>query len=216
MQRIVTSLKSFQLSKDVRQAVARIDRRLAGQKNVSDLLQKLYREEWIGLEHYIYMETKLRLNRICATTEKNFGGEDVSLGIYLFDQKEKRLWVGADPNVPGHYREYANGLCVASDITDEDGIPEYARQIVSIPDVDSSEHLVSLNHRRDLLKANIRAFCTTPLVIGDAVIGHANLYSPSARQWTNRDHLLLRRQVSAIEHRLLEVKERFIQAAATL
>jgi len=216
MDRIVTSLKTYQLSKDVRQAVMGLNRRLAGQKNVSELLQQLYREEMIGSEHYIYMETKLRLNRICAMTERQFGGKDICLGIYLFDQQEQRLWVGADPNVPNHYREYANGLCVAADINGDDGIPEYARRIVSIPDVDASEHFISLNHRRDLLKSNLRAFCTTPLVIGDKVIGNANLYSPRPKQWTADDHQLLRRQVANIEHRLLEVKERFIQAAATL
>ncbi|HZG86110.1 GAF domain-containing protein [Paenibacillus sp.] len=215
MDRIVTSLKTFQLSKDVRQTVSKINRRLAGQKNVSDLLQQLYREEMIGSEHYIFMETKLRLNRICASIERHFE-DDVCLGIYLFDQQEKRLWVGADPNVPLHYREYANGLCVAADINGSDGVPEYGRRIVSIHDVESSEHFVSLNHRRDLLKSNIRAFCTTPLVIGDKVIGNANLYSPRPKQWSADDHSKLRRQVADIEHRLLEVKERFIQAASTL
>ncbi|TLS48563.1 hypothetical protein FE782_30085 [Paenibacillus antri] len=213
MDRMITSLRTFKLTKDIRRALATLDRRLLQESNVSNHLLKLYREEWIGPEQYIYMETKLLLNRFCLATERLFPERDVTMGVYFFDSAEKRLWVGADPSVPKHYSEYANGLSVIGDIVDGE-TPEYVKRVVPIRDVDSSEHLVSLNHRNDLLKADLRSFCTVPLLHNGRIIGHANLFSRQPKAWSLEESLLIRRQATSIESRLLDARDRFVQAAA--
>ncbi len=215
MDRFVTSLRSFKLTKEIRRLLATMERQLPKDANVSNHLLELYREEWIGPEQYIYMETRMLLNRFCLATERLFPSEDVTMGVYFFDASSKRLWNGAGPNVPGSYTEYANGLSAIPDILSDDA-PEYVKTVLPIDDVDSSEHFVSLNHRRDLLRADIRAFCSVPLLHEHRVIGHVNLYSPRPRAWSMEESLLIRRQATGIEKRLLEVRDRFVQAAATL
>ncbi|WP_309122393.1 GAF domain-containing protein [Paenibacillus sp.] len=215
MDRVITSLRTFKLTKDIRRALETLDRRLPQESDVSNHFLKLYREEWIGPEQYIYMDTKLLLNRFCLSTERLFSERDVTIGVYFFDSAEKRLWVGADPSVPKHFSEYANGLFVIGDIVDGE-TPEYVKRVVPIGDVDRSEHLISLNHRKDLLKADLRSFCTVPLLHNGRVIGHMNLFSRQPKAWSSEEILLIRRQATSIERRLMDVRDRFVQAAATI
>lgn len=215
MERIITSLRTVKLTKDIRRALVTMERRDPKEANLSNHLLELYREEWIGAEQYIYMETRLLLNRFCLATERLFPDSDVTMGVYFFDAGTKRLWVGAGPNAPASYNEYANGLSAIPDIV-SDGTPEYTKTVLPVNDVDSCEHFVSLNHRRDLLKAGIRAFCSVPLVHDGRVIGHVNMYSARPKVWSPAESRLIESQAAGVERRLLDVKERFVRAAAAL
>ena len=215
MQSIIASLRSHRLTKETRSLLEKTGTLNPRDADISNHFLRLYREERIGAEQYIYIETRLLLNRFCLATERLFPDRDVSIGVYFYDAPQKRLWVGAGPSVPSEYAEYVNGLSTVPDIVHGD-TPVYVNGVLPIADIDSSEHFVTLNHRRDLLRSDIRAFCSVPLTHGGNIIGHTSCYSSRPKEWNAQEIMLIKNQTRNVESRLLEAKARFIQAAAAM
>ncbi|HZG55675.1 GAF domain-containing protein [Paenibacillus sp.] len=215
MQTIIASLRHHRLTKETRRLLGMTGAINSQDADISNHLLRLYREELIGAEQYIYIETKLLLNRFCLAAERLFPARDVSMGVYFYDAPAKRLWSGGGPNVPPGYTEYANGLSAIPDIVLGD-TPVYVNGVLPIDDVDSSEHVVALNHRRELLRSGISSFCAVPLTHEGNIIGHANLYSHRPKVWSPHEIMLIKHQARGIESKLLQAKARFIQAAAVM
>jgi len=214
MEPFVTSLRTYQLTKDVKRALREMDARLGAQSDLSGALLALYRQELIGAEHYVYLETRLLLNRFCRSVERLMG-EGVLTGLYFYDQAEARMWIGAAPSLPPAYNEYAQGLSAVPDAIRGD-LPVYAREVVNIGDVRSSDHIVAVNHADALLGCGLRSICILPLAQNDRVVGFSTMYSKERRNWRRNDLNLLRSSVARVERLLSEVQDRFIRASVDL
>jgi hypothetical protein len=208
VEKIVTSLKKHSLTKDIRKTLGTLDPILSKNNNLSDVFRKLYEEELIGEHELVSLETKTMLTQFCLLMEKNF--DDLHCGVYVFDDKEKKLWNGATPTIPEGYNEYTNGLSVINDIKEGDNAPVYVKNTVAVGDVERGEDITSLNHKRDVLGNGLQSFCCSPLEHNGKMIGHSVMFSPNKRIYTAQEIRLFAQYNKLIEERLIDMKEQLI------
>lgn len=204
MDKIVHSLKSFRYTKEIKEILSHIEPRLGDSTDIGEIFKELYENQIINELDFMAMETKIILNRFTMLMMKQFKGLDC--GIYLFDEKEKKVWNGSTSSVAASYNEYSHGLSIENDIKEGDDIPIYLKRILAVSDVDKSEDIVSLNHKKDVLKAGYKAFCCSPLQYNEKMIGHTVLFSKIKKEFTDREIYLYHRYNELIEEQLANVK----------
>lgn len=204
MDKIVHSLKSFRYTKEIREILSHIEPNLSEEKDIGEIFKELYENQIINESDFMAMETKMILNRFTMLMEKQFKGLDC--GIYLYDEKEKKLWNGSTRSVAASYNEYSHGLSAVNDFNDGDEIPIYLKKVVAISDVEKSEDIVSLNHKKDLLKSRYKALCCSPLQYNEKMIGHTVLFSKKKKEFTDAEIYLYNRYNQLIEEQLAKVK----------
>jgi len=214
MDSIVRVLKDFKLNKEIRMLVNNLNPRLNGNLNLSDVFLELYREDMIDAEHYIYLHTKLLLNRYCVIGEKLMEKHNIMVGVYLYDQQHQKAWVGGAPHIPQGYLEYSNGLSLAQDIAPGNEIPIYIRNIIAIDNVKTSKNSIALNHQDGLLSNGLLSFCCIPILHKTSNIGHIILLTSDPFDWRKLDTSGIFSSAQFLEEKLLDNKERFIRIAS--
>lgn len=117
--------------------------------------------------------------------------------------------------MPAGYNEYCHGLYIGQDIQPNENTPEYIHKIVAIDHIKKSDHLVALNHGKELLANGVNSICTTPLQINNNYIGHMVMFCDRVHHWNSRGKNYITRKSQRISSILLEAKEYFIRLAST-
>ncbi|WML49538.1 hypothetical protein RCG23_06000 [Neobacillus sp. PS3-34] len=204
MEKIVHSLKSFRYTKEIRKILSEIQPGFRDKHDLNSIFKDLYEKKIISEAEFMAMETKMLLNRFTLLMEHQFN--DLNCGVYLYDEKEKKLWNGSSSRVEPLYNEYSHGLSVINDIPDGDDIPIYGKGVIAITNVEKGEDIISLNHKRDLLKSSYKSICCCPLQYNDKMIGHTVLFSKEIREFTPDDLNSFNRYNELIEEKLAKMK----------
>ncbi|ALC91258.1 hypothetical protein AM500_16760 [Bacillus sp. FJAT-18017] len=204
MEKITQSLQNYKLTKEVRNLIKNMEPYLRTKNDLSLLFKNLYLHELIGESEYIAFQTKFMLNDFTGIMERKF--KDLSCGIYLYDEKDQKLWNGATSTINPAYNEYTNGLKVSNDIAEGDDLPLYIKNSIAIPNLDRGEDIISLNHKKDLIKSGYNAFCLVPLEHNGIRIGHTALLSKRVRDFTMKEITLVSEYNTLIEGKLAEIK----------
>ncbi|MCA1029568.1 hypothetical protein LCL95_00820 [Bacillus timonensis] len=207
MDKIISSIKKFRLTKDIKDAISTINPSIKS-NDLSALMHQLYREELIGEVEYLTIETKVLLNRFCLLMEQKFS--DLYCGVYLYDEQENKIWNGAVPHLPEGYNEYSNGCSVENDIVEGEEIPVSIQDILAVSDVERAEDITSLNHKKDILKHGLHAFCTSPLSYSGQSLGHTVMFSKQKRPFTNDELIQFSLYNRFIEEQLFKRKEQLL------
>jgi hypothetical protein len=208
MQELVTSLKNYSLTKDIKEKLNSINPTI-NQNDLSKVLYQFYKEELIGEAEFVTMETKALMNQFCFLMERKF--PELACGVYLFDKEENKLWNGAVPNIPRGYSEYSNGITVKGDIEDGEEIPVYIKGILAVSDVDRAEDITSLNHKKDIMKNSLHAYCASPLSYNGHPIGHTVMFSTNKRVFSEAELNQFSLYNRFIEERLYQKKKQLLK-----
>ncbi|WEG10970.1 hypothetical protein PU629_12360 [Pullulanibacillus sp. KACC 23026] len=208
MDKIVTSLREFKLTNDIKNMISSIDPANKS-TDLSAVLRGYYDKDLIGESEYLALETKIVLKRFCLLMEQKFNG--LMHGVYLYDHKTNKVWNASVPNIPTGYNEYSNGASVEEDIQIGEHVPEQMKSILAVPDVDRAEDLTSLNHKKDLMKNGIYAYCSAPLSCNGSVIGHTAMFSKMKRDFSDKDLVQYNMCNQLIVENLLLKKEQLIR-----
>lgn len=208
MDKIIHSLKSFRYTKEIREILSEIEPTMKDKLDLSEIFKQLYKNNIISEVDLMAMETKMMLNRCTNILEHRIKGIDC--GIYLFDEKDQNLWNGSTSNVAQHYNEYSHGLSAINDIQDGDKIPVYGKKVIAVSNVEKGEDIVSLNHKRDLLKAGYQALCCIPIQYNDKMVGHTVVFSKDVREFTIHEINMFKRGNEMIEEQLARVKSHLL------
>lgn len=208
MNEIVTSLKKFKLTHDIKKIISSIDPANKS-NNISAVLRKYYSEDLIGETEYLTLETKILLTRFCLLLERKY--PDLMCGVYLYDMEDNKMWNGAVPNIPNGYSDYSNGVSVEDDIQTGEIIPAQMKTVLAVHDIEKAEDLTSLNHKSDLIKNGIYAYCATPLTYNGSLIGHTALFSDHKRKFSNKELVQYTLYNRLIEENLVQRKDQLLR-----
>lgn len=208
MDKIIHSLKSFRYTKEISKILSRIEPTMKNTLDLSEIFKELYKNDMISEADFVAMETKMMLHRCTRLLEHHVKGIDC--GIYLFDEKEQKLWNASISKVSQHYNDYSQGLSTVNDIQDGDDIPVYGKEIVAISNVEKGEDIVSLNHKTDLLKAGYKAVCCIPIQYNDKMVGHTVVFSENIREFTIHEINMFSKGNEMIEEQLARVKSHLL------
>ncbi|MCI2257005.1 GAF domain-containing protein [Domibacillus sp. PGB-M46] len=205
---IAQSLEKFIYRKEIKKTLSHIEPGLKNHKDLSTVFFSLYEKGIIGEDELAALQTKFMLNQFISLMEHHF--KELSCGIYIHDENEKKMWNGAVKNVSPGYNEYSRGLSTVNDILDGDEIPVYSKHIVAIPDLERGEDITSLNHKKELLKNGYQAVCCSPLTYRGHIIGHSVMYSESKRIFTAEEINMFSMYMTLIEEKLAEIKNHLL------
>jgi hypothetical protein len=210
MDKIAQSLKKFMYTKEITKILTNIDPMLKNQKDLSSIFFKLLEKEIISENELMALQTKSMLGQFSSLMERNF--QELSCGLYLYDEKEMKLWNASTSSVNEGYNEYTQGLIVENDIIAGDEVPVYVKGTVNIPNVERGEDITSLNHKRDLLKHGYRSLCLSPLNHNGHMIGCTVMYSKQIRTFTVSEMAQFVQFNKLIEEKLVEMKNQLLTA----
>ncbi|MEC0258643.1 hypothetical protein PAEVO_16070 [Paenibacillus sp. GM2FR] len=208
MEEIIESMKHYKLSKEIKKLLAQIHPMNKGQTDLSNLFEKLYHADLIGMQEKLSLETRMYLNQYCLAMEEKLNG--MLCVVYLYEENEKRLWLGAGPSMPGSYKEYSHGLDVKLDILGGSEVPVYIRNVLIVDDIYRSEDLVTLNHKKAMLEDGFKSYCCTPLGYQDKMIGFTVLFSDQQRDFTDYEIDMFQDNRNQIEKKLSQIKDDMI------
>jgi GAF domain-containing protein len=208
MKDIIDSLKHFKLTKEIRTILTQIHPMSTRESDLSNVFEKLYHADLIGRKELLSLETIMSLSQYCLSIEEKLNG--LLCGVYLFEEDEKRLWVGAAPSVQNGYREYSHGLDVKLDISGGAEEPIYIKNTYIVSNVERSEDIVTLNHKKALMADGFKSYCSTPLEYQGNMIGHTVLFSDQLRNFSDYEINMLQDQRNQIEKRLSQIKDEMI------
>jgi hypothetical protein len=208
MSDIVKSLKHFQLEKEVRMLLKNINP-LITTNNLKSITSHLYLNNIIDRNDFLVINTKLLTNRFCNYIEATY--PNLKCGIYLYDEHQKTIWNCAAPHVPEEYNEYSQGLFVGGDIAAGETDPIYVNKIIVVGDVVNSDDLISMNHRKELLKNGLLSFSTAPLKYKNKIIGYQVLYSFEKWEPQAKEVQAFFAYTKFLEENLLYIKQQLIE-----
>jgi hypothetical protein len=204
VEKIVHSLKSFQYTKEIKKILSQIQPGLTNKHDLNTIFKDLYENKIISEVEFMAMETKMMLTRFTNLMAHNFN--NLECGIYLYDEKEKKVWNGSTSNVSPIYNEYSHGLSVENDIMDGDDLPIYGKNVVAIKNVDRGEDIISLNHKKDIIKSGYQSFCCSPIQFNDNMIGHMVMFSKEIREFSPYEVKLFSHYIVLIEEQLARTR----------
>jgi hypothetical protein len=174
MDDIIKSMKHFQLTRDIKNVLKRLDP-IQKDTNLKTVLTKLYLNEIIEKNEFLGLSTKMLMNSFSSFFLSHF--PEFTFGVFLYEENNRKIWNIATPNIPKGFYEYTQGLAVETDIMIGEFEPAYIKDILIIGNTDSSEGLVAANHRKEHLKYKLNSVCNVPMNYKGKIIGHMVIYS---------------------------------------
>ncbi|TVY08060.1 GAF domain-containing protein [Paenibacillus cremeus] len=185
MDEIVASLKNFKITKEIRELLTSISRNHSKELNIAQVLLDCFQKDLLGSTEYIALRSKILMNRYLAYVRQQFPGFTHS--IYLYEHETQKLWNSSVPDLLAAYNEYTHGLCVKNDVSAGSVNPDYIDKVLVIHDVERSDHYVNNNHRTELLKSQLHAFCAMPLLHNNNAFGHQVMFANNKNPFTDQD-----------------------------
>jgi hypothetical protein len=194
--------------KEIKKILPTFEPMLENNKDLSSVFFNLYQNDLISENEFMAFQTKFMLSQFSSLMERNF--KNLNCAIYIYDEKDMRLWNGATSSIAEGYNEYTNGLSVENDIVPGDDVPIYVKGTVNIPDVERGVDITSLNHKEALLRNGYHALCLSPLNHGGHMIGCSVMFSKQVRTFTVHEMELFVRYNKLIEGKLVEMKNQLL------
>jgi GAF domain-containing protein len=208
MKEIIDSLKYFKLSKEIRKLLTQIHPMNAGQTDLFKVFEKFYYADLIERQELLSLETRMSLSQYCLAMEEKLKG--LLCVVYLYEEDEKRLWLGAGPSIPDAYKEYSHGLDVKMDIPGGAEEPIYIRNTLIVSNVEHGQDIVTLNHKKEMTADGFKSYCCTPLEYQGKMIGHTVLFSDQLRDFSDYEINMFQDHRNQIEKRLSQIKDEMI------
>ena len=209
MEEIVESFIKFKMTKEIRQLLNHISSSYSKEMNLSQVFLELLQEDLIGSSELIAIRSTMMMNRYMALVRQEFPAFMHS--IYLYEHERQRLWNSSVADVPMVYNEYTHGLCVKNDVLNGSRIPLYIGDVLVVDHVERSEHYICDNHRAQLLKAGIQAFCSIPLMHNGHSFGHKVMYARDKRVFSEQEVTRYRACAHLIEKELVSMKHALLE-----
>jgi GAF domain-containing protein len=208
MKDMIDSLKHFKLTKEIRTLLTQICPMNTRQPDLSNVFEKLYHADLIGRKELLSLETIMSLSQYCLSIEEKLNG--LLCVVYLYEEDEKRLWLGAGPSIPDGYKEYSHGLDVKLDIRGGAEEPIYIRNTLIVSNVEHGQDIVTLNHKKELMADGFKSYCSTPLEYQGKMIGHTVLFSDHLRDFSDYEINMFQEHRNQIEKKLSQIKDDMI------
>jgi GAF domain-containing protein len=167
----------------------------------------------LGKYEYLALETKMVLHQFCHLLERN--DNNLTCGVYLYDEGENRLWNGATPNIPVHFNEYTNGMSTINDIQNGEDTPIYVKGSVVVGDIERGEDITTLNHKRYMLKSGFKSYTLLPINYQGQPIGHSAMFFNHKRVFTEKEIKIFSIYNRIIEEKLIGINDYLISTYKT-
>jgi hypothetical protein len=174
MEEVIKSIKHFQLTRDIKNVLKRLDP-IQKDSNLKTVLTKLYLNGIIEKDEFLGLCTKMLMNSFSSSFLSCF--PELKFAVFLYEEHNRTIWNIATPNIPQGFYDYTQGLSVEMDILLGEIEPAYIKDIFIINDTDRSEDLVAANHREEHLKYNLNSVCNFPMNSKGKIIGHIAIYA---------------------------------------
>ncbi|NHN34965.1 GAF domain-containing protein [Paenibacillus agricola] len=208
MKDIINSLKHFKLTKEIRTILTQLHPVNARQSDLSNVFEKLYHADLIGMQELLSIETRMSLSHYCMAMEEKLNG--LLCVVYLYEEDEKRLWIGAGPSIPDGYKEYSHGLNVNMDIPGGAKDPIYIKNTLIVSNVERAQDIVTLNHKKKMMVDGFKSYCCSPLEYQGKLIGHTVLFSEQLRDFSDYEINMFQDHRNQIEKKLSQIKDDMI------
>ncbi|MEK0317290.1 GAF domain-containing protein [Cohnella sp. 56] len=219
MEQIVTSLRKFKETRELKKLLARLDPSGKHESNLAVQLLQLYQEELIGRSEYLALRAKIATGHYLSRLRSDC--PELRGALYLYDTDKLRIWNASVSHMPDVFNEYTQGLDVGPDIPEQSPAPVYATHMLKIENVLRSDHPIVSNHYDMYKRAAIQSFVTLPLVHGSESIGYQFISAERPREFTAQElsrfsaaSAYLIRELAAIKPYMIDQFERAEPQAA--